>query len=243
MNKPQNHSVTCQACSLNLICVPQSLTPEEIDLVDSKVQRGRAVQRNKHVFEDGQKFTSLYAVRSGAIKAYSVDQNGEEQVIGFYLPGELFGLDAIHNDAYVCSAKALETSAVCELPYTQVTELSAKIHNLQAHMYKTFSKEINTDQQFHRLLSKKTAEERISTFLQNLSERYQRRKLSPTSFRLPMSRTDIGNYLGLAVETVSRVFTRLQQNGILKVDGKELQILDLGKLCDIAHSEGCEFRS
>jgi CRP/FNR family transcriptional regulator len=161
----------------------------------------------------------------------------------FYLPGELFGLDAIHNDAYVCSAKALETSAVCELPYTQVTELSAKIHNLQAHMYKTFSKEINTDQQFHRLLSKKTAEERISTFLQNLSERYQRRKLSPTSFRLPMSRTDIGNYLGLAVETVSRVFTRLQQNGILKVDGKELQILDLGKLCDIAHSEGCEFRS
>jgi CRP/FNR family transcriptional regulator len=226
-----------------VICVPQSLTPEEIDLVDSKVQRGRAVQRNKHVFEDGQKFTSLYAVRSGAIKAYSVDQNGEEQVIGFYLPGELFGLDAIHNDAYVCSAKALETSAVCELPYTQVTELSAKIHNLQAHMYKTFSKEINTDQQFHRLLSKKTAEERISTFLQNLSERYQRRKLSPTSFRLPMSRTDIGNYLGLAVETVSRVFTRLQQNGILKVDGKELQILDLGKLCDIAHSEGCEFRS
>jgi CRP/FNR family transcriptional regulator len=226
-----------------VICVPQSLTPEEIDLVDSKVQRGRAVQRNKHVFEDGQKFTSLYAVRSGAIKAYSVDQNGEEQVIGFYLPGELFGLDAIHNDAYVCSAKALETSAVCELPYTQVTELSAKIHNLQAHMYKTFSKEINTDQQFHRLLIKKTAEERISTFLQNLSERYQRRKLSPTSFRLPMSRTDIGNYLGLAVETVSRVFTRLQQNGILKVDGKELQILDLGKLCDIAHSEGCEFRS
>jgi CRP/FNR family transcriptional regulator len=226
-----------------VICVPQSLTPEEIDLVDSKVQRGRAVQRNKHVFEDGQKFTSLYAVRSGAIKAYSVDQNGEEQVIGFYLPGELFGLDAIHNDAYVCSAKALETSAVCELPYNKVTELSAKIHNLQAHMYKTFSKEINTDQQFHRLLSKKTAEERISTFLQNLSERYQRRKLSPTSFRLPMSRTDIGNYLGLAVETVSRVFTRLQQNGILKVDGKELQILDLGKLCDIAHSEGCEFRS
>lgn len=243
MSKPQNHTVTCHACSLNVICVPQSLTPEEIDLVDSKVQRGRAVQRNKHVFEDGQKFTSLYAVRSGAIKAYSVDQNGEEQVIGFYLPGELFGLDAIHNDAYVCSAKALETSAVCELPYTQVTELSAKIHNLQAHMYKTFSKEINTDQQFHRLLSKKTAEERISTFLQNLSERYQRRKLSPTSFRLPMSRTDIGNYLGLAVETVSRVFTRLQQNGILKVDGKELQILDLGKLCDIAHSEGCEFRS
>lgn len=144
--------MTCHACSLNVICIPQSLTPEEIDLVDSKVQRGSAVQRNKHVFEDGQQFTSLYAVMSGAIKAYSVDENGEEQVIGFYLPGELFGLDGIHNDAYVCSAKALETNAVCELPYAQITELSAKIQNLQAHMYKTLSKEINTDQQFHRLL-------------------------------------------------------------------------------------------
>lgn len=103
-----------------MICVPQSLTPEEIDLVDSKVQRGRAVQRNKHVFEDGQQFTSLYAVRSGAIKSYSVDENGEEQVIGFYLPGELFGLDAIHNDAYVCSAKALETSAVYDFPLSKL---------------------------------------------------------------------------------------------------------------------------
>ncbi len=243
MSKAHNHTVTCHACSLNVICLPQSLTPEEIDLVDSKVQRGRAVQRNKPVFEEGQKFTSLFAVRSGAIKAYSVDQDGEEQVIGFYLPGELFGLDAIHSETYVCSAKALETSAVCELPFKQVSELSAHIHNLQSHMYKTLSKEINTDQQFHRLLSKKTAEERIATFLQNLSERYQKRKLSPTIFRLPMSRTDIGNYLGLAVETVSRVFTRLQQNEILKVDGKELQILDLKKLCNIAHSEDCEFRS
>lgn len=239
----KTHNVTCHACTLNVICLPQSLTPDEIDLVDAKVQRGRPVQRNKSVFEEGQKFTSLYAVRSGAVKAYSVDQEGEEQVIGFYLPGELFGLDAIHSETYVSSAKALETSAVCELPFQQVSELSSHIHNLQVHMYKTLSKEINEDQQFHRLLSKKTAEERIATFLQNLSERYQKRKLSPTNFRLPMSRTDIGNYLGLAVETVSRVFTKLQQNETLKVDGKELQILDMRKLCDIAHTEGCGFRA
>jgi CRP/FNR family transcriptional regulator len=212
MSETHNHDVTCHACSLNVICLPQSLTLDEIDLVDSKVQRGRPVQRNKSVFEEGQKFTSLYAVRSGAIKAYSVDKEGEEQVIGFYFPGELFGLDAIHNETYVSSAKALETSAVCELPFKQISELSSHIHNLQIHMYKTLSKEISKDQQFHRLLSKKTAEERIATFLHNLSERYQKRKLSPTNFRLPMSRSDIGNYLGLAVETVSRVFTKLHQN-------------------------------
>ena len=97
-----------------MICLPQSLTLDEIDLVDSKVQRGRPVQRSKSVFEEGQKFTSLYAVRPGAIKAYSADKEGEEQVVGFYLPGELFGLDVIRNETYVSSKKALEISAVCE---------------------------------------------------------------------------------------------------------------------------------
>jgi CRP/FNR family transcriptional regulator len=232
MSKTHNSDVTCHACSLNLICLPQSLTLDEIDLVDSKIQRGRPVQRNKSGFEEGQKFTSLYAIRSGAIKAYSVDKEGGEQIIGFYLSGELFGLDAIHNETYVSSAKALETSAVCELPFRQISELSSQIH-----LYKSLSKEISKDQQFHRLLSKKTAEERIASCLHNLSERYQKKNLSPTNFRLPMSRTDIGNYLGLAVETVSRVFTRLQQNETLKVDGKELQILDFKKLCNIAHTE------
>jgi len=230
-------TVRCQDCGLNALCIPHSLTEQEIDELDAQVKRGRPLQRNQTVYEAGQVFRSIYAVRSGAVKTYSIDEQGDEHVIGFYFPGEIFGLDAIDGDSYSSSARALETSAVCEIPFDQVESLSQRIGNLQSHMFRLMSREIQEDQELQMLLGKKTAEERIGTFLLNLSGRYQRRKLSPTSFRLPMARTDIGNYLGLAVETVSRVFTRLQKNDILRVDGKEVQILDPGKLCQVAHSE------
>ncbi|MCB1643851.1 MAG: fumarate/nitrate reduction transcriptional regulator Fnr [Pseudomonadales bacterium] len=236
MSDSHKYVVSCQACSLNALCVPHSLTEEEIELVDATVKRSKPVQRNKTVFESGDAFSSLYAVRSGAIKTYSVDEDGEEHVIGFYLPGEMFGMDAISRNVHISSAKALETTAICEIPYNRLEELSAKVHNLQSHMYRLLSREIADDQDLQLMLSKKTAEERIGNFLLNLSHRYQMRRLSPTTFRLPMARTDIGNYLGLAVETVSRIFTRLQKNQILKVDGKEVEILDHNRLCEIANA-------
>lgn len=236
MSDNQKYVVSCQACSLNALCVPHPLTDAEIDLVDATVKRGKPVQRNKTVFETGDTFTSLYAIRSGAIKTFSVDEDGEEHVIGFYLPGEMFGMDAISSNQHVSSAKALETTAICEIPFNRLEELSSQVHNLQSHMYRLLSREISADQDLQLLLSKKTAEERIGNFLLNLSHRYQLRRLSPTTFRLPMARTDIGNYLGLAVETVSRIFTRLQKNQILKVDGKEVEILDHAKLCEIANA-------
>lgn len=219
------------------MCLPYSLTFDEMDVVDKSFKRGKPLQRNQAVYESGQQFNSIYAVRSGAIKTFSIDESGEEHVIGFYLPGEIFGLDAIDEKIHVSGAKALETSAICEMPYSQMDELSSKIHNLQSHMYRLFSREIREDQEMQMLLSKKTAEEKIGNFLLNLSLRYQQRKLSPTTFRLPMARTDIGNYLGLAVETVSRVFTRLQNNKVLHVEGKEVEILDHHKLCLVAHQE------
>jgi len=230
-------TVRCQDCGLNALCIPHSLSDSEIDELDEHVKRGRPLQRNQTVYEAGQPFKSIYAVRSGAVKTYSIDEQGDEHVIGFYFPGEIFALDAIAGESYSSSARALETSAVCEIPFDQMEELSQKIGNLQSHMFRLMSREIQEDQELQMLLGKKTAEERIGTFLLNLSQRYQRRKLSPTSFRLPMARTDIGNYLGLAVETVSRVFTRLQKNDILSVDGKEVQILDHKKLCEVAHTE------
>lgn len=229
--------VSCQQCGLNALCLPHSLTDSEMDQVDKAVKRGKPLQRGQDLFETGTEFTSLYAVRSGAIKAYNIDENGDEQVIGFFLPGEILGLDAIDTQSHVCSAKALETTAVCEIPYTQIEDLSHIIHNLQAHMYRLLSREIRLDQELQMLLGKKTAEERIGTFLLNLSLRYEQRKLSSTRFRLPMARTDIGNYLGLAVETVSRVFTRFQKSGILKVEGKELEIINRSDLCGMASQE------
>ena len=208
-----------------------------MEVVDESVKRGKPLQKGQVLFADGDEFKSLYVVRSGAMKSYSVDQDGDEHVIGFYLPGEIMGLDSIDSGLYVSSAKALETTAICEIPYAQVESLSARIHNLQSQMYRVLSREIRHDQELQMLLGKKTAEERIGTFLMNLSVRYEQRKLSGNSFRLPMARTDIGNYLGLAVETVSRVFTRFQQSGVLKVDGKEVEILDKKNLCHIAHDK------
>lgn len=234
-SRPAKFTISCQECGLNALCLPYSLTIDEMDTVDKSFKRGKPFQKNQAVYEIEQPFTSIYAVRSGAIKTFSIDESGEEHVIGFYLPGEIFGLDAIDLKTHASGAKALETSAVCEMPYEKMDELSAKIHNLQSHMYRLLSREIREDQEMQLLLSKKTAEERIGVFLLNLSARYQQRKLSPTSFRLPMARTDIGNYLGLAVETVSRVFTRFQNNDILHVEGKEVQILDHHKLCEVSH--------
>jgi len=208
-----------------------------MDQVDKTVKRNKPLHRNETIFEAGDTFTSIYAVRSGAVKAYSIDEEGEEHVIGFYLPGEIFGLDAIDGQRHMSAAKALETTSICEIPYEQVEMLSGKIHNLQSHMYRLLSREIREDQEVQILLGKKTAEERIGNFLLNLSRRYSQRRLSATRFRLPMARTDIANYLGLAVETVSRVFTRLQKHQVLKVDGKEIQILDSHELCGLSHTE------
>lgn len=239
-DKTAKFIISCQDCGLNALCLPYSLTFDEMETLDKSFKRGKPLQRNQMIYEAGRPFTSIYAVRSGAIKTFSIDENGEEHVIGFYLPGEIFGFDAIDEKVHANSAKVLETSAICEMPYDQMNDLSGKIHNLQAHVYRLLSREIREDQEMQLLLSKKTAEERIGSFLLNLSLRYKQRKLSPTSFRLPMARTDIGNYLGLAVETVSRVFTRLQNNEILKVEGKEVQILDHHKLCQVAHQGGLE---
>jgi CRP/FNR family transcriptional regulator len=237
MNAKNSFFVSCRACSLNALCVPHSLTKEEVEIVDAEVKRRKPVQRNSTVFESGQNFTSLYVVLSGAIKTFSINQEGDERVIGFYFPGEMFGMDAIHSGSHISTAKALQTTAICEIPYERLDKLSSQIHNLQTHMYRLLSKEISEDQRLQLLLTKSTSEERVGNFLLSLSHRYQQRHLSPTSFCLPMARTDIANYLGMAVETVSRILTRLQNKQILHVDGKEVKILDHHGLCMISHVE------
>lgn len=235
MNNQTRFVISCQNCGLNELCLPHSLTDDEMDEVDSIVKRGKPLQRGEYLYSTGEGFSSIYAVRSGSIKVFTIDDEGEEQVIGFYLPGELLGMDAIDSRIHKSTAKSLETSSVCEIPFDSIEDLSSSIRNLQVHMYKLLSREIRIDQELQMLLAKKTAEERIGAFLMNLSMRYEQRRLSSTRFRLPMARSDIGNYLGLAVETVSRIFTRMQTMGILKVEGKEVEILDRRSLCNIAH--------
>lgn len=227
--------VNCSNCRLNTLCLPLALESDDIDKLDNIVQRGKPLQKGEHVYQEGGPFSAVYAVRSGAIKAYRVTDDGREQVTGFYFPGEILGMDGIAKNSHACSARALETSAVCEIPFSSLAELSARMPNLQRHFFQLMSREITEDQQLITLLSKNTAEERIAALMLSISARNARRKLSSTRFRLPMSRIDIGNYLGLTVETVSRVFSRLQKLDILDVSNKEITINDTRGLQDIAN--------
>lgn len=237
-SKRCNHdfSVSCSDCRLSSICLPIALQTEEIDQLDEIIQRNKPLHKGEHLFRVNDGFSSVYAVRSGTLKAYTITDNGQEQVTGFYFPGEIVGMDGISKNQHVSSAKALETAAVCEIPFEKLGDLSMQIPSLQRHFFQLMSHEITEDQQLITLLSKNTAEERIASLLLSISSRNSRRKLSAVSLRLPMSRTDIGNYLGLTVETVSRIFSRLQKQGVLNVENKEITILDVDALRSMANT-------
>jgi CRP/FNR family transcriptional regulator, anaerobic regulatory protein len=205
--------------------------------LDSIVERGKPLQKGQYAFRENQSFNSIFAVRSGALKVFSSTSDGREQITGFYFPGEILGLDGINNNRYESSAKALETSAICEIPFDRLGDLSAQVPSLQMQFFKLMSREISSDQQLITLLSKHTADERLATFLLSISARNARRGLSAMRFRLPMSRLDIGNYLGLTVETVSRSIGRLQKQQIIAVSTKDIHIFDLTALETVAHSK------
>ena len=237
VHKPQ---VSCSDCRMNALCLPLALEEKEIVKLDDIVQRGRPLRKEEHIYYAGGEFGSVFAVRSGCVKSYTVSDNGQELVTGFHLPGEIFGVDGIGSNKYTNSALALETSTVCEIPFTRLEELSAQIPNLQRHIFKLMSQEIISDQKLIAQLSKNSAEERVATLLLSISNRHMRRKLSGTRFRLPMTRADIGNYLGLTVETVSRVFSRFQKQELLTVDKREIEILNIDALRALANSDESE---
>lgn len=228
---PQAH---CKDCSLAPLCLPLSLNNDDMDALDEIVKRGRPLKKGEFLFRQGDAFGSVFAVRSGALKTFSITDGGEEQITGFHLPSELVGLSGMDTEAYPVSAQSLETTSVCEIPFERLDELSEQLPQLRRQLMRVMSREIRDDQQMMMLLSKKTADERIATFLVNLSARFRARGFSAQQFRLAMSRNEIGNYLGLAVETVSRVFTRFQQNGLIAAEGKEVRILDSIELCALA---------
>lgn len=223
--------VSCNDCSLSAICLPLAVNTRELDELDQIIRRSRPLKRGEHLFRAADQFESVFAVRSGAVKTYSLSEEGEEQVTGFYLPGEILGMDGISTAHHMSSAKALETASVCEIPFTRLEDLSSRIPALQHHFFQLMSREIQADHELHLLLSKKAAEDRVAALILSISTRHQRRGLSASRFRLPMSRYDIANYLGLAVETVSRIFTRFQHQGLIKTEGREVEILDRHGLC------------
>ncbi len=227
--------IACSECSLNRLCLPMGLEEQEISRLDAVLKRPRPLKRGENLFQAGDAFHSLYVVRAGTVKTFTPCEDGSEQVIGFHLPGELVGLDAIEQERHMCSAKVLESSSVCELPFERLQELTLEIPSLQKHFFRLLSQELAKDETMLLLLGKATAEERLATFLLNVAKRFRARGYSDKEFNLSMSRHDIGNYLGLAVETISRMFSRFQDEGVISVHRKNIVIKDLDRLAAMAH--------
>ena len=230
----------CKSCNLHDLCLPLGLDLDDIDALDDIIKRRKPLQKGEYLFQNGNEFNAIYAVRSGSIKTYTESEQGDEQITGLYLPGELLGLDAIHSHMHPCSAIALETTSLCEIPFEILEDLSEKVPTLNHQLFRIMSKEIASDQTLLMLMAQKNAEERLAAFLVNLSSRLKQRNFSETEFFLSMSRKDIGNYLGLTIETISRTFSRFQNDGLLTTQRKYVNILKLDSLKAIAGlSESC----
>lgn len=231
---PGTQHINCQNCSISELCLPFTLNDQELDTLDSIIDRKRPFHKGDKIFSDGQELHALYAIRSGTFKTFTVNEQGEEQITGFHLAGDLLGFDAIADSEHKSFAQALETSMICEIPYNNLDQLSNTMPKLKKQVLRLMSNEIRTDQEMLTLLNRKNAEQRVATFLVSLSNRYHARGFSAAEFRLTMTRSDIGNYIGLTVETISRLLNRFHKNGLIKVDGKLITILNIDELIDCA---------
>jgi CRP/FNR family transcriptional regulator len=227
--------VACSSCNLKELCMPLGLTPDELDRVDEVVAARRRVKRGTTLFRTGEKFTSLFAIRTGFFKTSVVSEDGKDQVTGFQMAGEVIGLDGIVNDQHTCDAVALEDAEVCVMPFDRVEEISREVLSLQRHVHKIMSREIVREHGVMLLLGSMRAEERLAAFLLNLVQRLNARGFSKTELVLRMTREEIGSYLGLKLETVSRTFSKFVEDGIVEVKQRHIRILN----ADIVNPKAC----
>ncbi len=217
--------------------MPVGLAPAEFEQLDAVVRQSRRLKKGEYLFRAGETFTSLYAIRTGFFKTTVANQNGCDQVTAFYMSGELIGMDGICAEAYSCDAVALEDSEVCELPFSHMEELGLKIPGMQTHFLRLMSREIVRDQGVMLLLGNMRSEERIAAFLLNLSQRLHSRGFAANDFILRMSREEIGSYLGLKLETVSRTLSKFHHDGLILVEHKHIKLLQPELLRDMI--SGC----
>lgn len=231
--------VACSACNLRELCLPVGLSEDELASLDSMVSTRRSVRRGEALFHAGEAFAALYAVRTGFFKTVISAADGREQVTGFQMAGELIGLDGISTDRHSCDAVALEDSQVCMIPYSQLESLSREFTLLQHQFHKIMSREIVRDHGVMLLLGSMRAEERLAAFLLNLTQRLQARGFSASALVLRMTREEIGSYLGLKLETVSRTFSKFQDEGILEVKQRDIRIIDQNALQRVINTSSC----
>ena len=225
--------IACSSCCLQGVCLPRGLSPRDLDRFDEVVAIKRRVAKGASLYREGDSFEYLYAVRSGAFKTVGVSRHGDEKITGFHLAGELLGLEAISSGKHAYDAVALEDSEVCAMPFAALEKLSLAVPALQHQLFRVLSGDISRDQGLMLLLGSMTAEQRLAAFLLSLSRRYERLGFAADRFTLRMTREEIGNYLGLTLETVSRLFSRFQREGILTVHQREIALRKAGHLREI----------
>lgn len=220
----------CASCSMHDLCLPMGLSDAEIKRLDAIISKRRRIGRHEYLYRIGDPFRSLYAIRLGHFKTMHTDPNGLQQITGFQMAGELLGFDAISTDKHYCDAQALEDSEVCEIPFESLEQLFLQIPSLQHHFHRMMSREITREQNVMLLLGNMRAEQRLAAFLVNLSSRYAARGYSSNNFVLRMTREEIGNYLGLTIESVSRVLTRFKKQGLIKVTQRDVELSNVDSL-------------
>lgn len=225
----------CAQCSLQQLCLPAGIGMQELEQLEQIVKRKRPVEAAERLFRQGDAMGSVFVARDGAFKTVLVNEQGEEQVIGFHLPGELIGLDALGTGEHRVEAVALTRAHVCEVPFSELSSVAARLPGLQRQLMRVIGQSVGRDQDHREILVRRQANERIALFLHGLSERLKIIGEPGDRMKLPMSREDIARFLGLALETVSRGFTRLQEDGVITVYGRKVEILDMDELERLAH--------
>lgn len=222
---PESIKVACSNCNLRELCMPAGFNIDEMKKLDDVVEKRRRIKQGEKLFSSGEMFTSLYAIRTGFFKTCVTSADGREQVTGFQMAGEIIGMDGIVSDHHNCNAVALEDAEVCVMPFADVENLSRELPGLQRHVHKIMSREIVRENSVMMLLGNMRAEERLAAFLLNLVQRLHARGLSQSELMLRMSREEIGSYLGLKLETVSRAFSKFSEEGIIEVKQRHIKII------------------
>lgn len=233
--------IACSNCNLRELCMPMGLKADELEKIDHIVAVRRKIKRGARLYRNGEKFTSLYAIRTGFFKTCITTEDGRNQVTGFQMAGEIMGLDGIVKDVHACDAVALEDAEVCVMPFDRIEELSREIVSLQRHVHQVMSREIVREHSVMLLLGSMRAEERLAAFLLNLVQRLHARGFSQSELLLRMTREEIGSYLGLKLETVSRTFSKFVEQGVVEVKQRQVRIIDLDALKLIVnnHQQPC----
>lgn len=220
----------CATCQMQRLCLPLGFEPEILGMFDKLIGKRIRLRKGETLFRPGEKFSTLYAIRLGSCKTVLLSEDGRDQVSGYHMAGEVIGADGIGTDFHDCQAIALEDMEVCALPFQRVEELAQESPRVLQNLHRMLAREISRERHVMLMLGTMRADQRLSAFLLDLAARYHERGYSGTEFVLRMTRDEIGSYLGLKLETISRLLSRFHRDGLIQVQGRVLKLLDLEAL-------------